>query len=81
MFVEAKKRLRTPQIIFWPLKLKNKLIFGSQKMEKIIFFKKPKFCDLTDYWGWFPQWVGSICSIPRSPVNSFYIDFSFGKCV
>ena len=40
----------------------NDLIFGPQKLEKIIFFqKKPEFHDLTEHWGSFPQlpwWPG-----------------------
>ena len=54
------------------------LIFGAQKNEKIDFFKKREVCDFTEHWGSFPQWVGSICSISRSRVNSFDIDFGLG---
>ena len=57
MFAEAKKKVKDPQKKFWPLKMKNNLIFGSQKMKKMIFFKKPEFSDLTEHWGWFPQWA------------------------
>ena len=52
------------------------LILGAQKNEKFDFFKKREVCDFTEHWGSFPQWVGSICSIPRSWVNSFDVDFA-----
>ena len=78
MFSEATKKLRTPKKFVWVPKNASKLIFGPQKMGKMIFFKKPEFCDLTEHQGWFPQWPGSICSIPIPPVNSFYMDFGFG---
>ena len=55
MFLEAKKGLWTQKKSFGPLKMLKKLIFGPQKMEKIDFFKKPEFCDLTEHWGWSRQ--------------------------
>ena len=51
MFTKAKPKLRTPKKLFWSLKMKKKVILGPQKMEKLIFFKKPEFCDLTEHWG------------------------------
>ena len=55
--LEAKKWFRTPGKLFWPLKINKILIFWPMKMEKIIFLKKPEFSDLTEHWGWYPQWT------------------------
>ena len=57
MFAEAQNSFRTPKKLFGPLCIFRNLIFWPQKVDKSIVFKKPEFCDLTEHWGWFPQWA------------------------
>ena len=48
----------------------QKSLLGPLKHKKIDFLKKPELCDLTEHWGWFPQWP-FVTRAPSDPSIQF----------
>ena len=45
----GQKMWGNPKKLFLPQQVKKNVNFGPLKMEKMTFFKKPEFCDLTEH--------------------------------
>ena len=48
--------------------IQAKNLDNAPKTQKIEFFKKPKICDLTEHWRWFPQQWPWSSWCPQTPV-------------